>query len=186
MTAPVSPVQAFVAPPAKRARRAKADGDRVVPGRNVPGVGLGVLLRTADLTFNRMFRDDLARFDITFSQFQHLWQLFEGDGLAQVELSRLVGIETASSTAVIDQLEKRGLIRRVRDAADRRRILVTLTPAGRKLERPLTESAVAINALARKGLSKAELALLFGLVERIVRNLRDRAPQNGSPPRRGR
>src|SRR5215207_2761736 len=80
--------------------------------RAVPRVGLGALLRNADMAFNRVLREELARHDITFSQFQHLWQLWTSDGLAQVELSRRIGIETASSTAVIDQLEKRGLIAR--------------------------------------------------------------------------
>jgi DNA-binding MarR family transcriptional regulator len=87
-------------------------------------------------------------------------------------LSRRIGIETASSTAVIDQLEKRGLIRRERDLHDRRRINVSLSPAGRALEKPLTDSAAAVNALARKGLSKKEIEMLFGIVERIVHNLR--------------
>jgi DNA-binding MarR family transcriptional regulator len=146
--------------------------ERLIPGRNVPGVGLGVLLRTADMIFNRTFRDELARHNLTFSQFQHLWNLFDDEVLSQVELSRRIGIETASSTAVIDQLEKRGLIRRERDPHDRRRINVSLSPAGRALEKPLTDSAAAVNALARKDLSKKEIDLLFSIVERIVRNLR--------------
>jgi DNA-binding MarR family transcriptional regulator len=129
------------------------------------------LLRNADLAFNRVLREELARHDITFSQFQHLWQLWRSDGLAhalaQVELSRRIGIETASSTAAIDQLEKRGLIARARDGRDRRRINVTLTPAGRALERPLTACAAAVNARARRGLSKAKVAELFGIVETI-------------------
>src|SRR5262245_40125213 len=141
--------------------------------REVPRVGLGALLRNADLAFNRGVREDLPRHDITFSQFQHLWQLWKHDGLAQVELSRRIGIETASSTAAIDQLEKRGLIARRRDASDRRRINVTLTPAGRALERPLTECAAVVNVRARRGLSKAEGARLFDIVETIIVHVRD-------------
>jgi DNA-binding MarR family transcriptional regulator len=148
----------------------------------VPGVGLGVLLRTADTTFNRVLRDDLARFNITFSQFQHLWQLFGQDGVSQAEVSRRIGIETASSTSVIEQLESRGLIRRVRDPDDRRRIIVTLTAAGRRLEGALTESAVAVNSTAREGLSGGEIKVLFSVVERIVGNLREYAARSPSKP----
>jgi MarR family transcriptional regulator for hemolysin len=148
----------------------------------VPGVGLGVLLRTADMTFNRVLRDELSRFNITFSQFQHLWQLFGQDGLSQAELSRQVGIETASSTSVIEQLERRGFIRRVRDPEDRRRIIVTLTPAGRRLDGALTDSAVAVNAIARQGLSADEFKVLFSTVERIVGNLRRYAMKPRSRP----
>jgi DNA-binding MarR family transcriptional regulator len=148
----------------------------------VPGVGIGVLLRTADMTFNRALRDELARFNTSFSQFQHLWQLFGQDGLSQAELSRRIGIETASSTGVIEQLEQRGLIRRVRDPDDRRRIIVTLTAAGRRLEGALTDSAVAVNAIARQGLSADEIKVLFSTVERIIGNLREYAMWPRSRP----
>jgi DNA-binding MarR family transcriptional regulator len=155
------------------ALRMKAERKRSAARRLVPRVGLGALLRNADMAFNRVLREELARHDVSFSQFQHLWQLWQSDGLAQVELSRRIGIETASSTAVIDQLEKRRLITRERDTADRRRINVTLTPAGRALQRPLTECAAAVNRLARRGLTQAQVAMLFDLVETIVGNLRE-------------
>ena len=156
-----------------KAAASESGASRASQPRDVPRVGLGVLLRTADMAFNRTLREQLAAHDITFSQFQHLWQLWSSDGLAQVELSRRIGIETASSTAVIDQLEKRGLIRRRRDAADRRRINVTLTAAGRALQGPLTECAAAVNARARARLSAREVKVLFDLVGRIVDNLRN-------------
>ena len=157
--------------------------ENLIPGRDVPGVGLGVLLRTADMAFNRSFRDELARHKLTFSQFQHLWNLFDDEVLSQVELSRRIGIETASSTAVIDQLEKRGLIRRERDQHDRRRINVSLSPTGRALEKPLTDSAIAVNALARKSLTKKEIEMLFGIMKRIVRNLRSAKSAGKAAPR---
>jgi DNA-binding MarR family transcriptional regulator len=142
--------------------------------RPVPAVGLGQLLREADLTFNRALRGELARHDVTFSQFQHLWQLWREDGLAQFELSRRIGIETASSTAAIDQLERLGLIRRRRDSADRRRVIVTLTEAGRKLEGPLDGCAIAVNKRARSHISKEEIAALFDTVKKIIANLREK------------
>jgi DNA-binding MarR family transcriptional regulator len=138
----------------------------------VPSIGLGMLLRDANAVFNRALREELAQHKITFSQYQHLRQLWQEDGLAQVELSRRIGIETASSTAVIDQLEKLGLIRRKRDPHDRRRIIVTLTPSGRALEKPLDDCAIAVNLRARAGLSKADVADVFETVGRIIRNLR--------------
>src|ERR1700749_1733636 len=104
----------------------KLDKPKAAAVRNVPDIGLGMKLRDGNAVFNKALREELARHDITFSQYQHLRQLWQEDGLAQVELSRRIGIETASSTAVIDQLEKLGLIRRRRDAADRRRIIVSL------------------------------------------------------------
>jgi DNA-binding MarR family transcriptional regulator len=138
----------------------------------VPTIGLGRLLREADMIFNRALREELARHHVTFSQYQHLWQLWAEDNLAQVELSRRIGIETASSTAVMDQLERRGLIDRRRDPGDRRRMIVTLTAAGRKLERPLNGCAVVVNRRARLNISKDEIAALFDTIRKIVGNFR--------------
>jgi len=148
-----------------------AKRNRVKALRVVPKIGLGMLLRDANSVFNKALREGLARHNVTFSQYQHLRQLWQSDGLAQVELSGRIGIETASSTAVIDQLEKSGLIRRKRDAADRRRIIVSLTPSGRALEQPLEGCAIVVNRRARKGLSKTEAAMLFHAVGKIIGNL---------------
>ena len=149
--------------------------DRIEAARAVPDIGLGMLLRDGNAAFNKALRDGLARHDISFSEYQHLRQLWQADGLAQVELSQRIGIATASSTAVIDQLERRGFIRRKRDASDRRRIIVSLTPPGRALEKPLEACAIAVNMRARNGLSRTEVASLFDLVHRITGNLGGRS-----------
>jgi DNA-binding MarR family transcriptional regulator len=143
-------------------------------GWQVPAIGLGSLLREADLAFNRALRSELAHHGVTFSQFQHLWQLWKEDGLAQFELSRRIGIESSSSTAAIDQLERRGLIQRRRDPKDRRRVIVTLTAAGQKLERPLSECAIGVNRQARANISQEAMAALFDTIEEITANLRAR------------
>ncbi len=147
-----------------------------VNGRRVPAIGLGRLLRVADLTFNRALRDELSRDGVTFSQYQHLWQLWIEDHLAQVELSRRIGIEESSSTAAIDQLEQKGLIRRSRDPKDRRRIIVALTAAGKKLEGPLNECAITINRRARLNIPAHEMFNLFDTVRKIIANLRETSP----------
>jgi DNA-binding MarR family transcriptional regulator len=154
-----------------------------------PATGLGMLLRAADSTFNRHLRDGLAAHDVTFGQFQHLRNLWVENGLTQAELSRRIGIEMASSTAILDSLEARRLITRVRNAADRRKINVFLTPAGAALKKPLMACAARVNKEARRGLTDAELAGVFALVGRIIENLdalRDAEPtgEERAPARR--
>ena len=113
----------------------------------------------------------LARHDVTLGQIQHLRKLWVENGLTQAELSRRIGIEIASSTAVLDSLEARRLITRVRNAADRRKINVFLTPAGAAMKKPLMACAARVNKTARRGLTDAELANVFELVGRIIANL---------------
>jgi DNA-binding MarR family transcriptional regulator len=141
---------------------------------STPSIGLGLLLRTADMTFNRALRDALAARGVTFSQFQHLRHLWDDNGLTQAELSRRIGIETPSSTSVLDSLDKAGLVRRERQPTDRRKINVYLTPAGKALREPLMACALAVNTDARFGLSAEEDRLVFEIVGKIVRNLQTR------------
>ena len=43
-------------------------------------------------------------------------------------LAEATGLTTGAMTTVLDRLERAGYARRIRDAADRRRVLVELTP----------------------------------------------------------
>jgi DNA-binding MarR family transcriptional regulator len=142
------------------------------PAPRPPKTGIGMLLRDADAAFNRYLRSRLAVHGVTFGQFQHLRNLWVEDGLTQAELSRRIGIEMASSTAILDSLESEQLVTRVRNVSDRRKINVFLTDAGAALEAPLMACAADANQRASKGLSKAEVAQLFALAGRIIENFR--------------
>jgi DNA-binding MarR family transcriptional regulator len=56
------------------------------------------------------------------------------------EIARHTGLATASVTSLIDRLEKKHLVRRLRDGEDRRRVLVRLTPRLEKTIAPLFRS----------------------------------------------
>ena len=155
----------------KKDRAGKPQGLRGTPARP-PKTGIGMLLRDADTAFNRYLTAQLAVHGVTFGQFQHLRNLWVEDGLTQAELSRRIGIEMASSTAILDSLAAGKLITRVRNAADRRKINVFLTPAGAALEMALMACAADANKRASKGLSQAEVAHLFALAGQIIENFK--------------
>jgi MarR family transcriptional regulator, organic hydroperoxide resistance regulator len=164
-------------------RRGKAS---TTPARP-PKTGIGMLLRDADAAFNRYLRAQLAVHGVTFGQFQHLRNLWVENGLTQAELSRRIGIEMASSTAILDSLESERRITRVRNVVDRRKINVFLTPAGAVLETPLMACAADANKRASNGLTKAEVAQLFAVAGRIIENFRTlRVAEDGSKAPRGR
>lgn len=91
------------------------------------------LLRTAETLWNasRVFFD---RWKLSPSQFNVLNLLhLNPEGFTQIELSRLLIMHRSNITGLVDRLEKRGLLRRKDNPADRRAYKVTLTTAGRKL-----------------------------------------------------
>ncbi|MDD3618924.1 MAG: MarR family transcriptional regulator [Desulfobulbaceae bacterium] len=69
------------------------------------------------------------------SQFSVLQALHTEGSMYQIALARHIGKTTGNLTTVIDNLEKRGLVRRVREQRDRRYYKVEPTPEGRKLIR---------------------------------------------------
>lgn len=98
----------------------------------------------------------------------HLWHM--GDGQAQCDLARAIGVEAPSLVRTLDQLNDQGLIERRPCPDDRRTKRIFLTA----LATPLLERIDAITAEARaemlSGLSDSELALLGDLLTRIERN----------------
>jgi DNA-binding MarR family transcriptional regulator len=77
--------------------------------------------------------DDLVaqRLGLNRTDLRCLDWLFEGAKTAG-QLAAATGLSSAATTTLIDRLERRGLVQRVRDPADRRKVLVELTETGRR------------------------------------------------------
>jgi DNA-binding MarR family transcriptional regulator len=88
-------------------------------------------LRTARGRFNRA----PVKPELSGSQFHLLEPLAGSDGpLAVCALADAAGVAAPTATRMLDGLVKRGLAERMRpEEGDRRRVEVTLTPAGRRL-----------------------------------------------------
>jgi MarR family 2-MHQ and catechol resistance regulon transcriptional repressor len=69
--------------------------------------------------------------DLTYSQFAVLETLYHLGPLTQGEVSQKILKSVSNMTTVIDNLERAGLVRRERDAKDRRVIHVHLTKTGK-------------------------------------------------------
>ena len=93
----------------------------------------GYLLLKAGTQFHALIDEALAELDLTGRQFLVLAFAGGADPLSQLDLSRRLGIDPTIVVGLIDGLEARRLVKRVRDPADRRRYLLELTAAGRRL-----------------------------------------------------
>src|SRR5262245_42949564 len=80
-------------------------------------------------------------------------------------LADALGLTRTATTAVIDRLEARRYVRRQRNRADRRQVLVTLTPLLYRRARQLHGEAADVAAELER-YSDAELALLHDFVRR--------------------
>jgi MarR family 2-MHQ and catechol resistance regulon transcriptional repressor len=84
----------------------------------------------ASMTYARVGLEDAG---LTLSQFAVLEALYHVGPLNLGDLARRILTSGGNLTLVVDNLEKRGLVKRGAQGNDKRYILATITPAGRKL-----------------------------------------------------
>lgn len=92
-------------------------------------------LRPVLLRLNRELRRETEQLGVTSTQATLLRQIRTAPGLSLGRLAELEGISAPSLSGHVDRLEQAGLVRRVRDPVDRRRVGLELTPAGERLLR---------------------------------------------------
>ena len=72
----------------------------------------------------------LHRQGISMAHLQTLWILQEYGPQPMTHLAELLGVAVPNATGIIDRMEQRGLVERLRDGADRRVVTVQQTPEG--------------------------------------------------------
>ncbi len=87
---------------------------------------------------------------------------------SQADLAALAGITRPGLVGLIDELEARGFIRRVRDTADRRRNLLELTAAGHAQVETMFATVTGIEAPLRDALGTDGMAQLTRLLDKAI------------------
>ena len=129
------------------------------------------LVSVAARLFARALQSRFAAHDVSAGQWPLLLYLWEKDGLSQKQLSRRVQIEEPTTTRTLDRMERDGLVRRIRDENDRRRINVFLTERANLLRDELVPYALEVNALATHGLSEQDKAKINSLLTYMIARL---------------
>lgn len=120
----------------------------------------------------------LAGCALTLTQLGVLEAVLHKGPLSHRELGRKLLTSPANLTDVVDKLEARGLVARVRGTADRRQVIVELTAAGRDLIEQVFPRHAGDIAQAMAGLDGGELAQL----DALLRKLGMAGVQGGSAP----
>ncbi|MBT9595929.1 MAG: MarR family transcriptional regulator [Vitreoscilla sp.] len=90
-------------------------------------------LYSASLAMTKLYKPMLAPLGLTYPQYLAMLVLWEADGVTVTELGERLMLDSGTLTPLLKRLESAGLVQRLRDAADERRVRVLLTPAGRAL-----------------------------------------------------
>ena len=112
--------------------------------------------------------ESLAQEGARRPHFTVLTSLAEQGPASQAALGRRLHIDRSDLHALLNELERDGLIERVRDREDRRRNLVTITRAGRATLKRLDKRIDAAQAALLVPLSASDQRELRRLLERLV------------------
>jgi DNA-binding MarR family transcriptional regulator len=122
---------------------------------------------------NRNTGSELLSLDLPMGQFKAMAMITMYGPQPVGELGRRLGISEPAASLLVDKLEERGLATRTRDEQDRRRTLVTATPAGHELASRLRQGREEQVQRWLDALTDAELEGLllgFGGLLRIVQD----------------
>ena len=115
----------------------------------------------------------LSSSGLTISQFGVLEALHHVGPMSQKDIGQKILRSSGNITMVIDNLEKRKLVRRKRDERDRRSFIVHLTDGGKKLIRKIFPPHATVITNQMKALTAAEQKKLGDLCKKLgLRNKR--------------
>ncbi len=93
------------------------------------------------------------------------------DRINQLELVRLTRLKAPTVSVLLRRMEAEGYVKREQDSADRRAVLVTLTPKGREFDRRHLSNISTNDHLAMRGIEEEDEQTLMRLLTRIRDNL---------------
>ena len=136
-----------------------------------PLESFGQVARLTFRAFARSLEQRIVHHGVTIGQWRFLRELWREDGITQRELSERLSMREPSTVAAVRSLETAGLVRRVRDTCDRRKIRIHLTPRARRLREPLLRHVRDVNVIATEGIPKKDLDTTRKVLLQLMANL---------------
>jgi DNA-binding MarR family transcriptional regulator len=134
-------------------------------------------LYSASLAMTKFYKPLLDPLGLTYPQYLVMLVLWEGDGITVSQLGERVALDSGTLTPLLKRLEASDLVRRLRDTADERRVLLQLTPAGRALKSKAM--AVPESMACASGCALDELAALTARLKALRDQLADSTARPG-------
>jgi MarR family transcriptional regulator, lower aerobic nicotinate degradation pathway regulator len=117
---------------------------------------------------HRLVSEGLAAADARGYHYRLLAALEEFGPASQAALGRRTGIDRSYVVEAVNELADRGLVERARDPEDRRRNIITITPAGVRQLRRLDEVVAGIQDELLVSLSADERDELARLLRKVL------------------
>jgi DNA-binding MarR family transcriptional regulator len=170
-------------PPAKHRTVAPVRAARPAPPPNFyrpddydPEESVGYLMRRSLAAVAAEVERELEPSGLTNAQWVPLLKLYMGSGSTVAELARGCQLDTGGMTRLLDRLESKGLVRRVRSSADRRVVNLELTEDGRAAARTIPAVLCRVQNAHMRGFTMQEWHTLKALLRRFLDNTLEAQP----------
>ena len=106
-------------------------------------------LYSTSLAMTKVYKPLLAELGLTYPQYIVMLVLWERDDLMVSEIGERLCLDSGTLTPLLKRLEENGLIKRVRDSEDERRVHIKLSTAGGWLKKSAEKIPACILALTQ-------------------------------------
>lgn len=129
---------------------------------------LALTIKALQRELERQVSEAMAPLGITAAQADALVVIGQAEPLALKELGGLLVAEAGHPSRLVDRLVAAGWVRRGVAGDDRRRVELSLTPAGRKLAARVSAAREQVYGLAREALAGQDLEPTLDLLRHLV------------------
>jgi DNA-binding MarR family transcriptional regulator len=131
---------------------------------------VGWLMRRLVAHLTQDIDRQLDEHDLTNAQWMPLYKIAKSGGSTVAELARLCESDNGAMTRVLDRLEAKGLLRRVRSSTDRRVVNLELTPEGKRAADKVPKVLADVLNSHLAGFSREEFSTLLRSLQRMLAN----------------
>jgi len=131
---------------------------------------VGYLMRRTVGVMAQEIERRMEPYGLTNAQWMPLMKLHMGQAGAVAELARICEMDAGAMTRLLDRLESKGLVRRVRSPEDRRVVNLELTPEGSEAAKTIPEVLSTLQNQCLAGFTEDEWQTLKGLLRRVLVN----------------
>jgi len=128
---------------------------------------VGHLLRRAYQRHVAIFQQTIPDSQLTAAQFVVLCAVRQSVSCSLSEIVRTTAIDQATMRGIIERLRAREAIRVSHDVNDRRKVLVSLTPAGEEIVDATVPAALAVSEATFGNLNAAERVAMLYLLRKM-------------------
>ena len=138
---------------------------------------VGFLIKRCGVLMSQVAERRFEASSTSFTQWLVLiWLSAQNSQISATQLSAEMGHDMGALTRVVDELERRGLVRRERSRRDRRAVEIAITPAGRRQAQSAKRVIVELLNRLVEPFTDREVDKLIALLRRLLTHLQDALP----------